>query len=108
MKVKDLIKKEIDVDVYDDYTEELAIAFCGSCELTEAGKAYFALALNLHVDLDEENGIAIVNVDDGCFPDSTEENLEKAKEFFYSAAGWCSEKKYNKYFVTNADCAFKV
>ena len=45
MKVKDLIKEEIDVDVYDNVCEELAIAFCGSVELTEYGKKHFHLEI---------------------------------------------------------------
>lgn len=108
MKVKDLIKMDVDVDVYDNVCEELAIAFCGACELTDEGIAYNEVALNLDVELDEENGIAIVDVNDEFFPDLWEFKLKKAKEFFYSAAGWCSEEKYNRYFKTNADCAFKV
>lgn len=35
MKVRDFIKQSIDVDVYDDVCEELAIAFCGPMELTD-------------------------------------------------------------------------
>lgn len=108
MKVKDLIKMDVDVDVYDNVCEELAIAFCGSVELTDEGKAYFETALDMEVELDEENGIAIVNVEDGRFPDLWEINLESAKEFFYACAGYCSEKKYNKYFKSNAEVAFLV
>lgn len=106
MKVKDLIKMEVDVDVYDNVCEELAIAFCGSVELTEHGKFYFEIALNLDVELDEENGIAIVDVEDEFFPDLWKFNLKQAEEFFYACAGYCSDKKYNEYFVSNADVAF--
>ena len=35
MKIKDLLEMEIDVDVYDNVCEELAIAFCGATKLTE-------------------------------------------------------------------------
>lgn len=108
MKVKEFIKMDVDVDVYDNITEELAIAFCGAVELTEDGKFYFEIALNLDVELDEENGIAIVDVDDEFFEDLWKFKLEKAEEFFYSAAGYCTEEKYNQYFKTNADVAFLV
>ena len=37
MKVKDLLEMEISVDVYDNVCDELAIAFEGPMELTEAG-----------------------------------------------------------------------
>ena len=107
MKVKDLIKEEIDVDVYDNVCEELAIAFCGSVELTEYGEKHFYTALNLDVELDENNGVAIVNVEtENGKP--WESNLRKAQEFFYSCAGYCSDEKYNKYFKSNAEVAFKI
>ena len=62
MKVIDFIEKFTGtIDVYDNYVEELAIAYCGE-KLTEAGKERFAEALELpveHFDTD----ILVIEVD---------------------------------------------
>lgn len=108
IKVKDLLKMDVDVDVYDNITEELAIAFCGAVELTDEGNVYFSVILNREVELDEENGVAIIDCDDEFFPELDEFYLEQAKELFYSAAGYCAEEKYNRYFKEYADVAFLV
>lgn len=101
MTVNDLIKQEIDIDVYDDVCEELAIAFCGPLELTEAGKEKFREVLEYEIKL--HNGpnyscpIAIVHIDD---PDDAvwKIRLKKAMQFFYAAAGYCEEEDYSKWF----------
>lgn len=109
IKVKDLLKMDVDVDVYDNITEELAIAFCGAVELTDEGKFYFEVILDREVELDEENGVAIIDCDDEFFPAELDElYLRMAKELFYSAAGYCTEEKYNRYFKEYADVAFLV
>ena len=97
MKVKDLIKLDIDIDVYDNVTDDgIAIAFCGPIELTDEGKFKFEIALNREVELSD--GVAVVNVEDEYFPDNWELYLKNASEFFYSAAGYCSESDYQKWF----------
>ena len=102
MTVRDLIQQEIDIDVYDDVCEELAIAFCGPLELTDEGMKKFAEVLDYQVEL--HNGSvctnAIVLVDD---PDDDvwEKRLEKAAEFFNSAAGYCACSDYDKWFKSN-------
>ena len=99
MKVKDLIKMDIDVDVYDNVCDDIGIAFCGALELTDEGKAKFEIALNLDVEsLDEDDAVCVINVDDEFFPDNWKFNLKRAKEFFYAAAGYCSESDWNKWF----------
>lgn len=98
MKVKDLIEQEISIDVYDDVCEELAIAFDGPQPLTDEGKEHFAEVLGYDVKL-HYNGaetVAIVNVD--APGDEWEQHLEKAREFFEAAAGYCSVEDYNKWF----------
>ena len=94
MKIKDFIKMEIDIDVYDNVEESLAIAFCGPAELTAEGKRKFAEALEYDIDVDERYGAAVVDVD--C-PDWTNK-LTEAKAFFYAAAGYCREDLYDKWF----------
>lgn len=99
LTVKELIAQEIDIDVCDDVTEELYIAFCGPVELTEAGAEHFADVLKFKVTIIENprDSFAIVNVDDPD-NDTMERNLKKTIEFFHSAAGYCSGIKYTKFF----------
>ena len=97
MKVKDLIKMDIDVDVYDNVTDDgIAVAFCGAQELTEEGKAEFEIALNLDVEI--EGDVAIVNVESGIHPEKWESNLKNASRFFWSAAGYCNDSDYQRWF----------
>lgn len=95
--VEDLLELEIDIDVYDDVCEDIAICFCGPQELTEEGKEYFAPVLCLPVEVNDESGYAIVHVDD---PDEKvwKRRLKAAKEFFYAAAGYCDADLYDKWF----------
>lgn len=100
MKIKDLLEMEIDVDVYDNVCEELAIAFCGATKLTEEGREHFANVLEYDVNILENSflgQVAIVDVDDkeGVW----QKKLEGAKELFYSLAGYCSSTDYDRWFV---------
>ena len=99
MKVRDLIKMPIDIDMYDDVCEELAIAFCGPLVLTEEGEKQFAEVLEYEVTL-HNNGschVGIVEIDDEE-DDVWEARLKKAKKFFYGAAGYCTVDEYEKWF----------
>lgn len=97
MTVKEFITCEDDIDVYDDVCEDIAICFCGPQALTEAGREYFADALELEVEVNDDSGYAIVHVDD---PDEKvwKRRLKAAKEFFYAAAGYCDADLYDKWF----------
>lgn len=94
MTVKDLISQEIDIDVYDDVCEELGIAFCGPMELTETGAEEFSDVLEYGIELN--NYCAVVHVDDA--EGVWQKKLNRAKKFFHSAAGYCSEDDYNRWF----------
>ena len=85
MKIRDIIKLEIDVDVEGN----IAIAFCGPLELTPEGIEHFSDVL----DLDIEVGDTYAYVD----PENSR-LYDKAKEFFWSAAGYCSDSLWAKYF----------
>lgn len=101
MTIRDLIQQEIDIDVYDDVCEELAIAFCGPQQLTEEGEKKFADIMDYPVKLNLHSygnlPAAIILIDD---PDEAvwTKRLEKAKEFFESAAGYCACSDYDKWF----------
>ena len=96
MKVKDMIKMEIDVDVYDNVCEELAVAFCGGdVRLTDEGKREFADVLEYDVDLDLDNYVAVVDIDRGDW----RKRLSRAQALFYSLAGFCSSTDYDRWFT---------
>ena len=89
--VKELLKMEIDVDVYDDVCEKLGIAFCGPCKLTKEGEDEFKDILDLEVDLIEDRryggyecGVVNVDDEDGIW----QKKLEKGKRVFDVLAGF--------------------
>lgn len=94
-KVSDLINMNISVDVYDNVCDDIAVCLEGNfVELTEEGQKEFAEVLDYEVEkLDRD--IAIINIDF----DDWEDRLEKAKRFFWSLAGYCSEEDYDKWFI---------
>ena len=101
MKVRDLIEQEISIDVYDDFCDEIAIAFDGPLVLTHEGEWHFWDVLNYEVKLYSHGGDIHAVV---CVDDENEEvrvrRLKKASEFFYAQAGYCSQEDYDKWFYT--------
>lgn len=88
-----------DIDVYDNVCEELGIAYCGGTTLTKCGEREFAEVLNYKIEVIEpvtryDSPVAIVDIDD----DDWEYKLRRAKNFFYSAAGYCKDSDYRKWF----------
>ena len=97
MKVRDFIKEEWDMDIYNDVTTDWGIAFCGPLELTEEGESEWDDVLDYNIDVYEVHCEAIVHVDG---PDGVWQKLNRrAKRFFYAAAGYCSCEDYEKWFV---------
>lgn len=88
-----------DIDVYDNVCEELGIAYCGGVTLTKCGEKQFAEVLDYEIEVIEpvtkyDSPVAIVDIDD----DGWEHKLRVAKNFFYSAAGYCKDSDYRKWF----------
>lgn len=88
-----------DIDVYDNVCEELGIAYCGGITLTKCGEKQFAEVLDYEIEVIEpvtkyDSPVAIVDID--C--DDWEYKLRRAKDFFYSAAGYCKDSDYRKWF----------
>ena len=105
MKVSDLIRKEIDVDVYDDVDESLGIAFCGPLYLREEGVEQFGEVLDYEVDMIDFGGdgqVAVVKCDD---PKEKvwRRRLHMAKEFFYAAAGYCTDSEWDAWFFDDKE-----
>ena len=97
IKVKELMTMEIDVDVYDDYDESLGIAFCGAMRIKPLGKKEWADVLEYDIELNSTYPIAILQVTVDS-DEETERRLSRAKKFFYSLAGYCADKDFEKWF----------
>ena len=110
LTVRDLIRIMDDIDVYDDVCEELGIAFCNPFDddevhdwneyLTKCGMEQFKEVLDYPMELFEGCvggcAYAIVKVDDD--DNVWRAKLIKAKNFFESAAGYCSCQDHDKWF----------
>lgn len=104
MTIRDLIRQEIDIDVYDDVCEELGIAFCGPQPLTPEGEKEFAEIMDYEIRINQHSygdlPAAILMIDG--LPDWND-RLRKAKWFFYSAAGYCACSDYDRWFGKDGD-----
>ena len=104
MKLKDILTAEMydrygDMDVYSDCIDDIAPCWCGTL-LTEYGKEYYAEALEVEADIDEESnfiGWCILTYTD-CEEDC-EKKWYKVTELFNDMAGCCSEEHYDKCFI---------
>lgn len=100
MKVRDFIKLDADIDVYDDMFDELGIAFCGSMQLTDAGKEKFAEVLDYDINyLSLKDSVATIHIDDAD-EKVWKRRIKKAREFFYAIAGYCNADDYDKWFIS--------
>lgn len=97
MKIRDLIQQEIDIDVYDEVCEDIGIAFCGPLKLTDLGKKKFNDVLDYDVCIQRGIRFDVAIIKNDC--DNWKEILEKAKSFFWAAAGYCADDDYNKWFI---------
>lgn len=101
MIVRDMLKWDATIDVFDDVCEALAIAFCGPLALTPEGEEHFAEVLDYPIQYFPENNCwdehVVVNID---APEDKvwKRKLRKAREFFESAAGYCADSDYKKWF----------
>lgn len=90
MTVLELLEAyENDFDVYDDYDERCACAYCGT-KLTEEGRKHYKRALSLNVYVFDGRSAVIE-----CY---TAKEAQALADLIYGAAGYISEEEYNKYF----------
>jgi hypothetical protein len=95
MKIKDLIALDIDTDICNDITDDMAPAFCGAMNITEDGIAEFADVLDVSGTLDKEGQLFTVLVDK--FPD-WKGKWNAVYNFFTCVAGYCDSEKWDKWF----------
>jgi len=94
--VRELLAKEIDIDVVDDIDCSIYIAFCGPQKLTAEGEAHFAPVMNIECKVFDDEILL-------CVDDDTEDGWKKnhklLHQLFYGAAGYMAEDKYKLYFA---------
>lgn len=92
--IRDFLQGEFDMDVCDDYSDDLYIAFCGPAKLTPIGQKRYEDVLDLPVRLYADCAEILLDDREDC------EQLErKCKDLFESLAGWCTDKQYRTWFV---------
>lgn len=91
MKIREFITMDIDVDVCDEYDERCYIAFCGPLFMTDEGEHEFKSVLDRPVEVEQEEGWA-------SLPADNEAEAQRLKEFFFSAAGYCSAAQWDLWF----------
>lgn len=96
MKLEEMMTGiDFDVDVCDDYMDDLNVAFCPPTCLTEAGREKFKDILDLDVRVNKSHSYALVLIDD-------KENCgylhKMLTDFVWSLAGYCSDEDWNKWF----------
>lgn len=96
MKLRDFIKIEQDTDIYDDVYDGIAICFCGALRLKPEGRKRYADILDLEVEPFNWCS-AVIHIDD---PDEelVKHRYRLAKDFFWSAAGYCADDDWHKWF----------
>ena len=96
MTVNELLKQEIDIDVYDDVCEELGIAFCGPMGLTEKGREKFSYVLDEEVEMFGTD-YCVVKINQ--YPEGIwQKKLNALIELFESLAGFCPYDEYDEWF----------
>lgn len=102
MTIRELMKYEIDIDVYNNITDDEAVALVCPMELTEEGDKEWGDVLDYIVEVSTEGNYpyAICICDDN--PDiKWQIKKKRLTKFLWSAAGYCSEENYNKWFKEN-------
>lgn len=94
LKIKDLLTREIDADVADEYDERLYIAYVGPVRLTDLGKKEFKDVLEYNATIFESLPYNCLNI---SIQTMTAKEANRAKKFFEMLAGYCPESEYNKY-----------
>lgn len=96
--IRGLLRMNIDIDVYDDDSDGIGIAFCGPVGLTDEGRKEWRDILYYKVSFIDETiagDIAVVKIPDDVDYD---EKLDRCSEFFGALAGYCSQEDWDKWF----------
>lgn len=91
MKLREFLKQDIDIDIEGTLTDDWLIAFVGPLELTAAGEREFGEIL--------DNEVRITSGSHAVLEIENDEQDEKAADLFTSAAGYCSEERFDVLFI---------
>ena len=98
MTIRELMEYEIDIDVANNVTDSLGCCLVCPIKLTEEGEREWGDVLDYIVDVSGDDNYAECIVDDD--PNIKWQTKKmRLNDFLYSAAGYCSEDDYNKWFV---------
>lgn len=95
MSFMDFIERDGEHDVYDDVCDGIGVCYCGGMKLTDEGKKEFAEILECELDVCDEESLATFLIDE-C--KDWKRKYKVAKAFFWSAAGYCVDDDFNKWF----------
>lgn len=96
--IRGLLRMNIDIDVYDDDSDGIGIAFCGPVGLTDEGKKEWEDILDYKVSFVDGTicgDIAVVKIPDDVDYD---EMLDRCSDFFGALAGYCSQSDWDEWF----------
>ena len=98
MLFKDFIKKDFDMDIVSDYTDDIYVAFVGPAyKFTSIGREKFKPLFDVEIDVEPDNSIAILKLNK--YEDSHAEYLTLlASTYFNCQAGYLPEGIFLKYF----------
>ena len=97
MKIREMITMDIDVDVYDDVTDEVYCAFVGPTYMTKEGESHFAKVLDLEVELNDDCAIVLIDQ----YRDYASWEVAVG-EFFNAVAGYCPSDLWDAWFTYEA------
>ena len=99
MKVIEFIQLDIDIDIIDTETDDLCVGFVGPLRLTNEGKEYFKEVLNYEISIPKhcKNPEAEIIIT-GKTNKEIDRQINLIKDFFNSAAGYCSNINWHKWF----------
>ena len=96
--IRGLLRMNIDIDVYDDDSDGIGIAFCGPVGLTDEGRREWRDILDYKVSFVDGTicgDIAVVKIPDDVDYD---EMLDRCSDFFGALAGYCSQSDWDEWF----------
>jgi hypothetical protein len=99
MTIRELMSYDIDIDIANNVTDSLGMCLCCPVKLTDEGKYDWHDVLNYVVDVYGDDNYAECIVDDEEPEIPWNKKLRRLNNFLNSAAGYCSEENYEKWFL---------
>lgn len=98
MTIRELMKYDIDIDIANNVTDSLGCCLVCPTKLTEEGEREWGDVLDYVVDVHGDDNYAECIVDDDPNIKWQTKN-RRLENFLLSAAGYCSEEDYDKWFI---------